>query len=316
MLVLPRMQSSPIGAALLRFSVLAGCAAGLGNPSCWTTGVSFESCCPSSFGPKGNPTCWDETYTFDLCCGLPMRELPSSFHADCIETNTVLRHAGEHALFADMSSHGHKGCFQNDCGMTDKFNAQDRGVCARMCAELEECSHWSFGEQDGQAKCFLRKSDGGREEMKFFSSGAKTCTPPRLPWAYAALMVAECEGLTACDKGKNPDTCPDVLAATTTWSLAIEYMRRAAEGRVDEGTYGHVLQIKGDTQNVANRVTGDFRPSDADFPRVVYNNRLIFNNLRSWLDSHPKAEFSSEDASLPNPLRFGKLCGKKSCYEF
>lgn len=27
----------------------------------------------------------------------------------------VLRHAGEHAIFADLSHYGHSGCFLNDC---------------------------------------------------------------------------------------------------------------------------------------------------------------------------------------------------------
>merc|ERR1712061_699460 len=111
-----------------------------------------------------------------------------------------------------------------------------------------------------------------------------------MPIAYTALAVSECPGLQACDKGKG-DKCTDVLAATNTWLYAIKYLRKAAEGRVDEGTYGHILQIE----------TGEYRPSDADFPRVVYNNRLIFNNLHDWLEQHRKIELSPEDKSLPTP---------------
>ena len=78
-----------------------------------------------------------------------------------------------------MSSHGHKGCFQNTCTNTDKFQAADPGVCARLCSELDECTHWSYGEQDDDLrggalmmKCFLRKSDEGREGAAGWLSGA------------------------------------------------------------------------------------------------------------------------------------------------
>ena len=45
--------------------------------------------------------------------------------------------------------------------LSDKFEAVDPGICARACAATEECSHWSYGQQYGTKKCFLRKSDEG-----------------------------------------------------------------------------------------------------------------------------------------------------------
>lgn len=282
--------------------------------TCWTDGLTFDGCCDESFGESGNRACWDQDFTFVRCCGPRARALASSFNAECIESDTALRHAGEHALFADVSVYGHTGCFQNNCRMSDKFDAQDRAVCARLCAELEECTHWTFGEQDGAAKCFLRKSDGGRAKAKHWSAGSKDCAPTRLPDASVALSIAESEGVKACDKGKT-EKCPDVLAAVTTWRLAIKHLLRAATGRVDGATMEHITAIGTDTEALEKRVSGEFRPSDADFPRVVYNNRLIFDNLRDWMLQHPRVELSTEDASLPNPLRFGTLCGKISCYE-
>uniref|UniRef100_A0A7S1PRJ8 Apple domain-containing protein n=1 Tax=Alexandrium catenella TaxID=2925 RepID=A0A7S1PRJ8_ALECA len=234
--------------------------------------------------------------------------------AECVERNTVLRHAGEHGIFVDASLYAHSGCFQNDCGMTDKFRAADLGVCGRACSELEECTHWSFGYQDGMTKCFLRKSDGGRETLMGSFSGGKACAPAPLPAAFVALATAESPGVRACDGGKT-EKCRDVHAAVTTWRFAISFLKKAVEGRVDEGTWGTIEQIGRDSDNLLASITGEYRPSDADFDRVVFNNRLIFNSLRDWLDQFPKAELSTADATLPLPLRYGRLCGKQSCYE-
>ena len=85
-------------------------------------------------------------------------------------------------------------------------------------------------------------------------------------------------------------------------------------------------------------------PARKMLPR--YLPRLIFNHLEEALSSQPQGTATEEDASLPpldlnllffeaqvvvcscpagiamlaickarNPLRFGKLCGKSSCYE-
>lgn len=284
------------------------------DPSCWTGGVTREQCCDVSLGPKGNVACWDESYTFDRCCEPSSPVVVPSWGEECIERGIVLRNAGEHAIFADVSNFGHTGCFQNNCKLTDKFNAADPGICARLCDELEECTHWTFGFQDGTRKCFLRKGDGGREQAAGWSSGTKACKPEPLPAGFTAITVAESNGLTACDRGKS-EQCPDVLAAINTWRYAIKHLRRATEGRVDSGTLQHVTQIEQDSANLAANVVGEYRPSDADFPRVVYNNRLIFNTLRDYLLSMPTVELTADDGSLPNPLRTGKLCGQTSCYE-
>lgn len=288
---------------------------------CWT-GVTREQCCDAKYGPRGNPGCWDTVFTFEVCCvfldGAPrppaLAVAPEGGYPTCIARDMALRHLGEHAIFADMSSHGSAGCFQNDCKLTDKFNAKDRGICARLCAELEECTHWSFGMQDGATKCFLRKSDEGRQKAPGWESGVKACAPPPLPNAFAALATADSEGLVACNGGKS-EACPDALPAINTWRFAIKHLTQAVEGRVDENTLNHVNQIAKDSENLANSINAEFRPSDADFPRVVYNNRLIFNSLKGWLVTLPRVELNATDGSLPTPLRTGKLCGPTSCYD-
>jgi len=290
-------------------------ALGFGDPTCWSPEVTPEMCCDLKEGPRGNAACWEGPYTYERCCLKP--KVTRAAPLECIEQDVVLRHAGEHAIFQDLSIYGHAGCFQNDCKLTDKFNTEHWSVCARACAETEECTHWSFGEQGEPPveKCFLRKSDGGREQSVGWLSGSKACGPPGLPKAFTALSVAESRELVACDGGKDPEKCPDVEKAVNTWNYALRRMQMAIRGRVDQGTGDTINQITEDSINFQAALHGEYRPSDHDYPRIVYNNRLIFNQLRSFLVQFPTADLSESDVSLPNPLRFGMLCGRSSCYE-
>ncbi|CAJ1380831.1 unnamed protein product [Effrenium voratum] len=233
---------------------------------------------------------------------------------ECAVQGVVLRHEGEHGLFADLSLYGHAGCFLENCKATDKFEAEGAGVCARACAAVEGCTHWSFGQQYGSKKCFLRTSDAGRRVLAHWVSGTKTCGPAPLPPGFVAHGVATCAAMKSCDAGKSVE-CPDVAAAINTWIFAIDHLKRAFKGRVDADTWGHIERIGKESANFRAQLTAEYRPSDKDFPRVVYNNRLIFNHLEEVLAAQPRAAVSQEDASLPNPLRFGRLCGKTSCYE-
>ena len=64
-----------------------------------------------------------------------------------------------------------------------------------------------------------------------------------------------------------------VVAAANTWIFAIDHMKRAFRGRVDAETWNHIERIGKESENFLNQLTSPFRPSDKDFPRVVYNNR-------------------------------------------
>lgn len=225
----------------------------------------------------------------------------------CVEDKVVLRHAGAHAIFVDLSSFGTAGCWQNDCKNSDKFNAADQGICARACASVDECTHWTFGEQEGARKCFMRKSDGGREEADGWMAGPKACAPASLPHAQLALTAAELPLLQACDAGKS-DQCPDMAKAVSTWKYAINALKKATEGALDANTMQYVNQISSDTEAFSAQM------SEENFPVVVGNNRQVFNALRGWLDSQPKANVDADDQSLPNVMR-GTLCGASSCFE-
>lgn len=225
----------------------------------------------------------------------------------CVESNAVFRHAGAHAIFVDVSLHATAGCWQNDCKNTDKWNADNHGVCARVCHQIDDCHFWSYGEQEGVTKCFLRKSDGGREQAQGWSSGKKDCSPPSPPSSQVALHSATIPALEVCDAGKS-DACPDMARAISTWKFAISHLKKATEGQLDANTMQYVTQIATDTDAFAGQ------PTEENFPVVIGNNRQVFNALRGWLDSQPKVDIDGNDASLPNPLR-GELCGTASCYE-
>mmetsp|Transcript_36317 Transcript_36317/g.67553 ORF Transcript_36317/g.67553 Transcript_36317/m.67553 type:complete len:361 (+) Transcript_36317:83-1165(+) len=222
----------------------------------------------------------------------------------CVQPNVVLRHAGAHAIFADVSSYGAAGCWQNDCKNSDKFIADTPTICARSCAELTECTHWTFGEQDGAQKCFFRKSDGGREVLEGWSAGTKSCAPPAVPEAFQAWKAGEL--LTRCDAGLS-DACPDMAKAVNTWQFAIRNLKKAAATKLDAGTLQYVNQIEADTNAFAAQM------SDQNFPLIMSNNRQVFQALQSWMDSQPKVQVDATDSSLPLPLR-GSFCGPVACY--
>mmetsp|Transcript_54930 Transcript_54930/g.117886 ORF Transcript_54930/g.117886 Transcript_54930/m.117886 type:complete len:250 (+) Transcript_54930:61-810(+) len=242
-----------------------------------------------------------------VTAALLCRNAASQGYPDCVEKRTVLRHAGAHGIFVDMSAFGTHGCWQNDCKYTDKFSAGDQGVCARACSSTDECTHWTFGEQEGGMKCFFRKSDGGREEAEGWSAAPKVCAPPTLPEAHVALATAELHALKVCDAGKS-EQCPDMTKAVTTWRFAISNLKKASEGALDANTAQYVAQIEQDTEAFAAQM------SEENFPVIANNNRQVFEALRGWMDAQPKGDFHLTDHSLPNPLR-GKLCGATSCYE-
>mmetsp|Transcript_59882 Transcript_59882/g.129831 ORF Transcript_59882/g.129831 Transcript_59882/m.129831 type:complete len:369 (-) Transcript_59882:123-1229(-) len=254
----------------------------------------------------GQPGDWKVSVCRLACpCAVGDPNAPQKAYPDCVQQGIVYRHAGEHAIFADLSAVGATGCWQNDCKNTDKFNAEDRGVCARTCSTLDECTHWTFGEQEGATKCFFRKSDGGREQADGFASAPRSCSPPQLPDAFVAFAASKV--VEPCDGGKNP-ACPDIAKAITTWKFAIKHLKRAAEGKVDGNTLEYINQILADTDAFAAQL------SEENFPVITSNNRQVFQVLNGWLQSQPGATLDPNDASLPNPLR-GRFCGPSSCYE-
>lgn len=226
-------------------------------------------------------------------------------YPECMQKNSVLRHAGAHAIFVDVSSFGSVGCWQNDCKNSDKFNAEDKGICARACHSIEECTHWTHGEQEGAMKCFFRKSDAGRETAEGWHAAPKTCAPPAVP--DSAMAKAASEVLRACDAGKN-EGCPDMAKAITTWKFAIKHLKKGAEGKVDANTLQYITQVASDTDAFASQM------SEENFPIIVGNNRQVFNVLDAWMSSQPAYKADTTDKSLPNVMH-GKLCGPNSCFE-
>jgi hypothetical protein len=266
----------------------------------------------SSSGDKADPGEWSvEVCRLSCPCSGGQKAVEAAAavatlpYPQCIAANQVLRHAGAHAIFVDASGFGSAGCWQNDCKNTDKFNAEDKGICARVCAQTDECTHWTFGEQDGATKCFFRKSDAGREGADGWHAAAKGCAPP--PINDAHLARAASKALHVCDAGKS-DACPDMAKAMKTWTFAIKHLKKATEGRVDANTLQYITQIAGDTDAFAAQM------SEENFPVISANNRQVFNVMQSWMDQQPASPIDPNDPSLPNPAK-GMLCGPQSCYE-
>lgn len=73
----------------------------------------------------------------------------------------------------------------------------------------------------------------------------------------------------------------EVAAAINTWIFGIENMKRAFRGRVDPDTWNHVERIGKESENFLLQLTSPYRPSDKDFPRIIYNNRWVFGVWRN-----------------------------------
>merc|ERR1711915_375453 len=96
----------------------------------------------------------------------------------CQEQNKVIRNAGQ-ALFTNLQGYGATiGCFLDDCMSSDKFVAMEIESCAKVCFSLPECTHWVWGTEEGEQKCWFRTGDSGREAGEGWTSGAKACHPP------------------------------------------------------------------------------------------------------------------------------------------
>jgi len=128
----------------------------------------------------------------------------------CLENSTavwrltpLLPSNADQALYANVQAFGAvSGCYQNDCVYSDKFAASSMESCAQVCLSLPACSYWMWGKEEDEilpaplaaqsqgkqagitktkplTKCWLRKSDAGREgNVTGWTSAAKSCHPP------------------------------------------------------------------------------------------------------------------------------------------
>jgi len=124
--------------------------------------------------------------------------LASAAFPGCVEKDTILRHNGEHALFADLAAHGKSyGCFLDDCTYSDKFVAVSDAECAALCKSIDECKFWTFGEEEGETKCWLRLSDGGKEGLAGAVSASQDCAPPEFPECVEDNVILRGAGMYA-----------------------------------------------------------------------------------------------------------------------
>merc|ERR1719221_1164589 len=111
--------------------------------------------------------------------GTQGRDWKTTEYPDCVEQNLALRVGDnlENGIFVDLTAWATSGCYKNNCYHTDKFDTEDAGFCAYVCAQIETCTHWSHGTQHGSTRCYLRKSDNGAEEGEGWSAAEKRCAP-------------------------------------------------------------------------------------------------------------------------------------------
>jgi len=96
---------------------------------------------------------------------------------DCVQRNTIIHgyDIGE-ALMVNLAKHGAKeGCWNNNCAETDKFNCESIDGCATMCQKVDACQWWTWGDEAGVKKCWIRSGKHGKEKRYGFSSGPRAC---------------------------------------------------------------------------------------------------------------------------------------------
>ncbi|CAD7952732.1 unnamed protein product [Amoebophrya sp. A25] len=141
-------------------------------------------------------------------CGAELTKASRFSWPDCLEKDTVVRNAGR-ALFLNMGAFGAtEGCYNDDCSMTDKFAAKSYESCINVCYTIPECSWWSFGQEDGQSKCWIRVADDGREHQEGFITGAKVCMHEdarELDMGNGACWIDGFDYDTCCDPKFGPE---------------------------------------------------------------------------------------------------------------
>eukprot|EP00929_Paragymnodinium_shiwhaense_P107936 TRINITY_DN74288_c0_g1_i1.p1 TRINITY_DN74288_c0_g1~~TRINITY_DN74288_c0_g1_i1.p1 ORF type:complete len:749 (-),score=182.39 TRINITY_DN74288_c0_g1_i1:32-2278(-) len=95
----------------------------------------------------------------------------------CIFRNLVMHgfHEGE-ALMLDLTKYGAtSGCWDDDCTESDKFACETVERCSAVCHEVPSCYWWTWGQEEGVQKCWLRDGRAGREKRFGFASGHRLC---------------------------------------------------------------------------------------------------------------------------------------------
>lgn len=132
----------------------------------------------SGWGPGGDENGGDDSAEGDAATSTGGSSGSSNASwPGCTQRNTLIHgyDFGE-ALMVDLATHGAKeGCWNNDCTETDKFTCASMESCSTMCRKVASCHWWTWGDEDGAKKCWLRSSRSRAEKRYGFASGARGC---------------------------------------------------------------------------------------------------------------------------------------------
>lgn len=81
-------------------------------------------------------------------------------------------------------------CTDGNCLRSDKLPAASEAVCAEVCGNIPGCGWWSFGSEDEDHMCWLRRSGKGMLAAYGFSSGMQACGPSRYSWLRLCIIVS------------------------------------------------------------------------------------------------------------------------------
>lgn len=121
----------------------------------------------------------------------PPEKPPPTEWSGCVKRNTLIHgvDAGE-ALMEDLTKFGAKeGCWEGDCTETDKFDCKNMSHCAFVCNQVTACKWWTWGDEHGKYRCWLRTGKHSREKRWSYSSGKHDCYPGNKNVSSSLLMA-------------------------------------------------------------------------------------------------------------------------------
>jgi len=243
----------------------------------------------------------------------PLQTLP---WPDCMTRGKILRNNETNAVFADLRPlGGMSGCWEDNCGSSDKVRVLSIEHCAATCAKIPDCNYWTLLDD----LCYFRASDDTTEDLEEAMFGERLCAPKDtiftvdVPHAQAALMAAQNTNLQTC--ANNLEECNDVYGAIATFAYILQQFKQAVLiGGKD------VMKLMEDTSRYAdsaltelNFVLAKDDPPKEEIEIVITNAVTLIMEVSEWLSEQPIVPVDRNDLSMPLPI-LGYFCQRYTCY--
>jgi len=220
---------------------------------------------------------------------------------DCVHHNVITDgYSLRRAVLANLSAFGvSEGCWLGNCSYSDEFQSPNMSTCARICHRVDGCHWWSWGQQDGVDKCWLRSARSRRSKRFGFMSGLSTCTEVAEPISQASSSSDSGSDLS---RDSYRDWFQDVTPIFGSPFLPI-FERNSVDRHLRDEQKGESCQIHGyfDT----NKVPGHFHigTHEEAWPSFFSRESSSPKNMEHTINHLAFVDLTSEsDFSMAQPL--------------